>query len=378
MTGEQQLIGSIYDAAINSALWPEVVAGIASHCGGEKVMLATTDILHPCSNFQFTHNIPEEHIAGWREGYDEEEVELHNRWLASADIDTPVCSDDYFGGPEGFRQAGGSFVEMLERYGIRRQLVVSLDRDSFRLSGVGLNNFDPFPPYAATTLKMLAPHLRRALAIRRQLAVLELDNHKIYSLLEGLAAGVILLDSNYRVRYTTTTARRLVVENGSLVIRQGQLRPLNADYTGRLQALISSAVSTAQRDFCDNAGGVLGLPSETGRALTLSVMPLSVMAAYQELQHENIAAAIFVSATGEQVDLPGQALADLYKLTSRELQLCLAFVNEVELDKAADRLGLKVSSVRSLLKGIYQKTGQRSQAGLMRLLMESRLNFRHL
>jgi len=37
-----------------------------------------------------------------------------------------------------------------------------------------------------------------------------------------------------------------------------------------------------------------------------------------------------------------------------------------------------LSTVRSMMKVIYQKTGQDSQARLMRLLMAARLDFRHL
>src|SRR5690554_2027523 len=210
MPQKLELIGNIYDAAINHALWPDVTARIAEYCGGEKVMLATTDVLHPHSNFQQTFNIPAEHIAEWREGMDEKEVELHNRWLASAAPNTAISSDVYFGGPEQFTAEGGAFVAMLNRFGIRRQMVVTFDSDCFRLSGVGLNNYEPFPAYAAERLQSLAPHLARALEIYRQITHLNRENQGLYQLLELMNAGVILLDVNGRVRYTTQHARQMI------------------------------------------------------------------------------------------------------------------------------------------------------------------------
>src|SRR5690625_6972227 len=87
------VIGSIYDAALDSALWDNVTAVVADYCDGEKIMLATTDTLHPDSNVQFTHNIPEEKIALWRQGLDEEEIEMHWQWGASVPPGTPISSD---------------------------------------------------------------------------------------------------------------------------------------------------------------------------------------------------------------------------------------------------------------------------------------------
>src|SRR5690606_13291153 len=160
MTTEQHLIGDIYDAAINSELWPRVTAGLADVCGAEKIMLAATDVLQPGSNFQFTHNIPPDNIAVWRQqGFDALEVELHERWMATVGVGEPSSSDEFFGGPEGFRAAAGAFYDMLVRHGVRRQMVVAFDKSEYRLAGVGLNNHDPFPSHSAPTLKRLSPHL---------------------------------------------------------------------------------------------------------------------------------------------------------------------------------------------------------------------------
>lgn len=378
MPSDQNLIGAIYDAAVNHTLWPDVVAQIADYCGAERVMLAITDTLRPHSNFQQTYNIPSEHVAAWREGLDEQEVELHNRWITSVSLCEPISSDDYFGGPEQFLAAGGDFGRMLNSQGIRRQMVMAFELDHFRLSGIGLNNGEPFASYARQHLQSLAPHLRRAFEIYHQLAALKQENAELYQLLELMAAGVILLDANQRVRYTTQHARQMIIDNGKLFIRQGTLCVLDTAYQAQLKALIAGAISVAQRENHSQAGGVVQMIDGKGGGLALSVVPLSSMAAYQSLYSDKIAAAIFISPIGEHIELPLSALGSLYALTTRELQLCQEFVNKIDLNEVAVSLNLKLSSVRSLLKSIYYKTDQTSQAGLMKLLMESRLNFRHV
>lgn len=371
------LIGTIYDAAINQSLWPEVTRQIAEYCGGERVMLATTDTLHPLSNFQHTHNIPLEQVQAWREGLDEEEVALHNRWAAQAGAGVPVSSDDYFGSPELFLQQGGPFVEMLNKIGIRRQLVMFFELNYFRISGVGLNNYHPFPDYAQQRMSRLAAHLSRSLEIYHQLLSLQAANRSLYQLLELLSSGVILLDAAHKVRYATHNARKMLIENDRLWVKQGKLCAREPGSQLELQGLVTNAVSVSQRALAANAGGVMGMAGSAGKDLILTVVPLSAMEPYRELYSDHIAAAIFVSLTGKAIELPLVALQRLYDLTPRELQLCQVFVNTPDIGQVAQEMNLKPSSVRSLLKSIYYKTGKTSQAELMRLLMEARLNFRH-
>lgn len=399
MMQEQHLIGDIYDAAINSQLWPQVTATLADVCGGEKVMLAATDVLQPGGNFQFTHKISAADIAVWRQqGFDALEVELHERWMANVPPSEPSSSDEFFGGPEGFRAAAGAFYDMLYQRNIRRQMVVMFDKSHYRLAGVGLNNFEPFPPHSAPALKRLSPHLSRAVEIHRQLVRVRSENDHLYQMLDLLSTGVVLLDVGERIRYANPVARRQLQQHGGLTVRNEGLLPHDLGIARRLHALVRSAIHASQRGAVQSsaaqssaardsttadgavvAGGVLGMPAPAGgQALTISVMPLSSLAAYRDLSHDRIAAALFISQARGEHDLPLAALQDLYRLTPREAQACQAFVNGADLENVATALGVQLSTVRSMMKVIYQKTGQDSQAGLMRMLMEARLNFRHL
>ena len=380
MMREQHLIGDIYDAAINSQLWPQVTAGLAELCCGEKVMLAATDVLQPGSNFQFTHKISADDVAVWRQqGFDALEVELHERWMAKVAPGEPSSSDDFFGGPEGFRAAAGAFYDMLRERGIRRQLVVMFDKSDYRLAGVGLNNYEPFPAHSAVSLKRLSPHLRRAVEIHRQLVRVRSENDRLYQMLDLLGTGVVLLDGAERIRYANPVARGQLQQHGGISVRHDGIVPHDLGLARRLQELVRGAIRASQRDATPFAGGVLGVPAATeGRALTLSVVPLSALASYHDLSQDQIAAALFISQAQDEYCLPLAALRELYRLTPREAQACQAFANGADLDRVSTDLGVQLSTVRSMMKVIYQKTGQDSQAGLMRLLMEARLNFRHI
>lgn len=380
MEQEHRLIGDIYDAAVNSELWPRVTAGLAEVCGGERIMLATTDVLQPDGNFQFTHNIAAELIQVWREqGFDALEVELHRSWTDAVGVGIPTSSDDHFGGPEGFRAAAGPFYDMLASGGVRRQMVVAFDRSRYHLAGVGLNNYAPFPAHSAPTLQRLSPHLRRAVEVHRQLAAVKRENQHLYRMLDLLDLGVVLVDVGERVRYANPKARRVLQQHGGIRVRNSSLLPRELGPARRLQELLRGAIRTSQRDTATSAGGVMGIRATAeGQSLTLSVVPLSSLAAYQDLAHDQVAAAVFLSQAQDRHQLPLPALQELYQLTRREAEACQAFLDNGELSGMAADLGVRLSTARSMIKTIYQKTGQDSQARLMRLLMEARLNFRHL
>jgi len=62
-------------------------------------------------------------------------------------------------------------------------------------------------------------------------------------------------------------------------------------------------------------------------------------------------------------------LRDSYGLTPSEVRLALAFLSEASIRAAAARVGITNETARQYIKRIYQKTGTRSQAQLMKLLL---------
>lgn len=376
---EFHLLGDIYDAAVDGSLWSGVTAGIARVCSADKIMMATTDLLNPASNMAHSHNIPLSSIATYRDqGYAAMELELQNEWLSRFDLCTPSNSDDYFGGPEGYHKVAGRYYEMLLDNGIRRQIVARFEGSDFRFAAVGLNNYEPFAEHSLPALARLAPHLRRALEIHRQLSVVRRENEHLYRMLDALATGVVLIGSNQRICYANPVAVSQIRQHGGMDVRRETFRASDSERNRVLQRLIAGAIRTSQREGQGEGGGVMGLPADSGNHLTLSIFPLSALGTYRELRSDKVAAAIFMTEANARHQLPEQALADIYQLTPKEISVCRGFINMPQLELLAPEQGVTLSTLRTVLKSIYQKTGQGSQAQLMRLLMEMKLDFRHL
>ena len=81
--------------------------------------------------------------------------------------------------------------------GISYISAVLLDQGSHRWAVLGLHRAPDVAPYQQKELdflKHLGVHLRRALQIHRQFSLVKQENLSLYSVLDHLKTGVILLD----------------------------------------------------------------------------------------------------------------------------------------------------------------------------------------
>ena len=123
-------------------------------------------------------------------------------------------------------------------------------------------------------------------------------------------------------------------------------------------------------------GGIIGLPYSQGRApLILKIVPLYFPDCTDHDLVNTISIAAFLTDPNQQHLLCQHMLMEHYGLNAREAGICQHFINTPFLEDIAERSGVSLESVRTYMKAIYEKTGQHSQAELMRLLMTLRVNF---
>lgn len=146
----------------------------------------------------------------------------------------------------------------------------------------------------------------------------------------------------------------------------GELRAFKPETTARLQTLLRAATQAgAGKGF--GVGAAIALPRPDGRDLVALVTPLRVP--FTTVHDRVPVAAVFLAnADGEAVAVD-EILRAVYGLTPREAELARELATGRSLDKAAARLGRKLSTERSRLKNIFAKTGAERQADLVRLVL---------
>jgi DNA-binding CsgD family transcriptional regulator len=303
--------------------------------------------------------------------------------LAKFGVGVPHTSIDVFGSIENVQKEYGDYYGFLQKWGMTSQLGALLDYGDFRWSVLGIHRpaeMGVFDKNTSTFLQHITIHIRRALQIHRQLTAVQHHNNQLYRMLDGLVAGIILVNTTGKVRYANARAEYLLKRHGALQLcPKNGLHAVHLGQNQTLQSLLQGAIRTGQRENSVLTGGVIGLQRTLGETpLMLTVTPLSQLSGYKELASDGVAAAIFLTNPDGSHTLSRKLLQQSYGLTERESELCNAFVNQATLEGAAESCGLSLASVRTYLKAIYEKTGQHSQAELMRLLMGLRVDFEHI
>ena len=218
-------------------------------------------------------------------------------------------------------------------------------------------------------LRLLAPHLQRAVQLMLRMDVLKARTGAAEEALDRLPIGVILVDATGRPLRLNRTAEAILAGGDGLQVRRDGLAAARTDETRALQRLIAVAAATGSgRGLAP--GGALALSRPSGR------LPLSVLVApcrSETLAHgrDRPACVVFVSDPMLEVATPADLLRHLYGLTRAEARLAALLLQGQDLPEAGAELGVSLHTVRAHLKAVLAKTGAGRQAELVRILLSS-------
>ncbi len=108
---------------------------------------------------------------------------------------------------------------------------------------------------------------------------------------------------------------------------------------------------------------------EQGEAKYLAhLLPLSVASAEGDLNTQGARMAVFVSLSHPVLTGALRMLTQTYDLTAAERRVALALIEVGSTPMIAEALGVSVATVRTHMRGLFQKTGVRRQTEIVTLL----------
>jgi DNA-binding CsgD family transcriptional regulator len=215
---------------------------------------------------------------------------------------------------------------------------------------------------AVVAMRLLRPHLMRAVQVRQRLDGVELERRQALEALDQLEQGMLLVDAQGHVRHANQMAQRILAAADGLAATGGALACDRGDDGRALLRLVGVAASDMA------PGGLLAVRRRSGRR------PYSVLVA--PLRGETFAplaprgcAIVIVVDPDQAAPAPAAHLRALYGLTAAEARLALSLPEADGLRDLARRLGLGLATVRTHLQHVFEKTGTHRQAELVRLVM---------
>ena len=211
-------------------------------------------------------------------------------------------------------------------------------------------------------LVRLAPHMALARRLDVRLAERSRDTEALLAAFDQLMLGVVLLTAGGRVSYVNRSAAE------SLDLAPGFSDP-DADGTASdARTLAWRRLVGADRDWSRN-GCVLAHPRD-GRSLQLMAAPFG-WSDRAGVLGRRFARAVFIGDPKRRTGDPIGVLNEIYGLTPGETRLTLLLLSDCSLEEAARLLDISRSTVRSVLKRIFEKTGTNRQSELVRLMLTS-------
>jgi DNA-binding CsgD family transcriptional regulator len=214
------------------------------------------------------------------------------------------------------------------------------------------------------SIRVLTPHLDRALRLQMRLNVADLRADMVSGALDCLTLGVILVDRSGLPLWHNRRSREIIERSSALRLSSAGLTGRSSSDTHSLRELIKRALSAGTQ-------GTLAIDRGVDlRPLLLIALPLKPVGTADLLDtgQSTACGVVFLSDPDRHDDPTIESLQQAFGLTRREAATATAIARGHGLKEAAKAMGVAPTTARTQLQQAFAKTGTNHQAELAALL----------
>jgi DNA-binding CsgD family transcriptional regulator/PAS domain-containing protein len=360
------LIGTIYDTALDRTLWSEVLQRSAAFVGGVASSLYAKDAAHRTGKS----------IAHWKESAD---TSVPSYFDECVRIDPFTTSQVMFDVGQVYSiedcMPYAEFVEthLYKRWvkpnGFVEQLAATLEKSATKFS-----TFAIFPSEEQgfvdakmrRRMRLIIPHVRRAMLIGNVLDLGTAETMAFADTLNALAAGVFLVDENARIAFANASGQALLDEGKILRQKDGVLTAVDPRIRTTLPGVIASArVGDAAVGINGIAVPLSPIPEQPWLA---HILPLTSGARQDAGIAYSAVAAVFVHRASLETPSSIETMSKFYKLTPGERRVLAAVIEVGGVSAISEVVGIREATVKTHLQHLFAKTGAKRQLDLVKLV----------
>lgn len=367
-----KLIELTYDATMAPEKWQQVMAGFVGTVGTRSALIREVNYTTGTVGLYKTHGFDPAYTKNYRDHF------VHLDYFAPAlqreKIGAVTTGDQVV--PWELQRKSEFCNEYLLPQGSRYCLGITLAREGDNHLLFALQRAARQGDFTGPTLdliRLVAPHMARAISIHRALQGITMQQQWALSALDALKIGVILLNERGKPVFINRKADYFMSAGYGLGSNHTNLTLANSLDSAKLQRFIADAALAANgHQHC--AGGSMSSTGQPGKTLYFHVIPLPRDKSEQPwgLALSGGTVAVFV-ASSSKAQLRVEHLSALYGLTIAEAKLASLLVDGATLEHAASTLQVSIQTVRCQLKAIFAKTGVNRQAELVARLLTDML-----
>lgn len=362
-----ELIGQVYDAALDEQLWSGLAPRIAETFESTSTAVqvrnpgkGTVDLL------AVTQNVAEAPHGEYETYYAERDLWVQR--AAKFGMSRIVASKDLISDQE---------LERSEFYNgwcrsVRIHYLVGaiLPVANGEIAAIGIHRprgSENYDERDTARVAQFLPHLQRALQIRQRLTDPALERQAGLEAMERTATATLVATREGRVLYANQEAERLLREGDAIRIVGGRLATSERSAAERLTGFIRGAVDAAS-GHGGTHGGTLSVARANRLPLTVLVAPFRPA---REALGAPLPAAILFLRDPEGPTPRTIALQGLFGLTPAEANIAAALGDGKSVDDIITNFGISLNTARTHLKTIFAKTNTNRQGQLVALILRS-------
>lgn len=367
-----RLVGGIYDAVIEPDLWTGAIEAIRREFEFHIAMLGIMKVPSNEIVINVSCNVPEDfEKAIYRYGKHIEALWGGPNGLQRLGLEEPTLQRPLL--PPGWRE-NPYYIEWCKPQGLVDQVILVLANDRTSNATLGLGIHESRAPMTAQTMddiRLLTPHLCRAVKISRLLDMTTNAAATFEAALSAISSGAILVDGDMRIVYANPVAQAMLAAGDPIGSSAGRLQLQSVLVPGQLEL----AVQAAAGPETEIRRRGIGIPTRKrdGTPLVLHVLPLEQRSPRTGAPWKSVAA-VFIADTGGQAAVPIDALSLLFELTPTEARVLELTAAGHSSRQVAETLGVAPSTVKTHMLNLFEKTGRHRREDLVRLANEVSLS----
>lgn len=256
------------------------------------------------------------------------------------------------------------YNDFMRRFELHSVLILRLAMEETQTACINITRSERYDTFAASEIEIaerLHPHFVRAFKLTKKLSARY--GECIDQYFDESVHATFVVDAASQLRRANRAGEALLSRNVGLSIQRGVLRTCKPDETRRLHGLIAAAGSSDRR----TAGDMM--LTRAGHRLPLSITVAPARNERAALFRSAPLVLVCVSDPEAKVAASEHRLRNLLGLTQAEVRVALQLLDGRDPRGAAEQLGLSFYTVRGHLVRMFEKTGTRRQAELVRLMM---------
>jgi DNA-binding CsgD family transcriptional regulator len=266
------------------------------------------------------------------------------------------------------------YEQYLKPFHIHRTLLIDVWRDPLMLVRLGVDRTSEQADFGIDERRLierLAKHLANSMSLRAQMQSARISSRFYERTMDQLGVAALFLNAAGELVDINQTGSLLLSHRRGLHLRGGKLIAGEGRNNERLRALLRS-LQTADSSVSQHAPQGLRLLDDNGQPL------LEIVG--RRLPHDGAIEAqmpvmvLLVTSCREEIKQPcGNLLRDIYGFTACEAHLAKLLIQGYSTQEAASQLGVSINTIKTHLKGIFEKTGYNKQSQVVAILNNSAL-----